>query len=47
MGWEKWELISIRLQAQRKSNWEPGSGGFSEDHKNPLSCRRVLLFLRV
>lgn len=47
MGWKRWDLMSIRLRAQRKSNWESGMGGFSEDQENPLRCRRILMFLRV
>lgn len=38
MGWKKWELMSIRLQEQSKSNWEPEMGGFSEDQEEEFSC---------
>lgn len=38
MGWKKWELMSIRLQEQSKSNWEPASGDFSEDQEEESSC---------
>lgn len=38
MRWKKWELMSIRLQEQSKSNWEPVMGGFSEDQEEEFSC---------
>lgn len=38
MGWKKWELMSIRLQEQSNSNWEPAMSGFSEDQEEESSC---------